>query len=155
MGFSIDPVRAFLPPRYWRRKRDYFGYGVEYNTLAASAVASEQQFQVQADADFFCLSISAIEATTTAGTTEQTYWPIVLNIFDSTSGSTWFNTFVHLNNVAGRMANDGRGPHQLEFPRLVEAAGAVTVQLTNLEATARRIWILFHGCKIWREKIQA
>lgn len=144
-----NPVRSYLPPDYWRRAADYFITSVEYNTLALSAVAAPQTFQVQNDADFLVLGISAVEATTAAGTTEQTYWPVLIRIFDSGSGASWMDNPQHLHNVAGRGTVDAMGYRPLPYPRLVTAASAVTVELTNLEATARRIWISFHGVKIF------
>lgn len=147
-----DPVRSFLPPEYWNRGRDFFVYSVDYNTLAASAVQSTQSYQVDVDSDFLCLAMSYVVATTAAGTTEQTFPLPTIMVRDSGSGAAWFNLAQNLGNVAGRQTVDGAGPYRLAYPRLVVAGSAVTVELTNLEATARRLWIAFHGMKIFRNR---
>lgn len=145
-----DPVKAFLPPEYWERPKDFFVYSAEWNVLGASASGDPRAIAIQNDSDFLVLSISIVEATTAAGTAEQTYIPVLLRIFDSASGAAWFDSPVHAQNIAGRLGVQGTGPHFLAVPRLVAAGAQVTVEATNLEATARRLWLSFHGTKIYR-----
>jgi hypothetical protein len=147
-----DPVVQFLPRDMWAWERDYFAYSVDYNTLAASAINVPQQINIQNDSDFLCLEISRIITTDAAGGTEQSFAEQTIQIQDTGSGAFWFDSFQHLDNVAGRMTVDGRGPHKLLQPRWVKGGSALTVFLTNLEANARRIWITFHGVKIFRGK---
>lgn len=143
-----NPVRSFLPQQYWNRRADYYAYSVEFNTLGVSATASDN-FQVDVDQDFLCLGLAAEETTTAAGTTEQTYWPVLVDIFENT-GANWFDATQHLHNIAGRGTVDGMGYRPLPYPRFTSGGSTVTVRLQNLEATARRIWITFHGVQIFR-----
>ncbi len=146
---AFDGITAFYP---WiaNRQKDYYVYAVEYNTLAVSAVAAQQSFNIDRDSDFIVLSMSVVMATAAAGTTEQTFPLPLAQVQDSGSGQNWFNTTQNLGNVAGRMTVDGAGPYILEHPRWCNAGAQVIVSLTNLEATARRIWLAFHGCRVYR-----
>lgn len=144
-----NPVRSYLPQEFWNRRADYFGYSVEFNTLAISAVGSPQTFQVDNDQDFLVLGLSCEEATAAAGTTEQTYWPVLIQISENT-GANWFSDKQHLHNVAGRGSVGNPNYTPLPYPRFVSGGSTVTVRLDNLEATARRLWILFHGVQIFR-----
>jgi len=144
-----NPIREFLPPSWWNRAHDYFEYSVDYNTLAASAVAAPRNINIDADSDFLVLSVSRVITTDASGATEQPFAEQLIRVMDSASGANWMNEFTHLDNFAGRMAVDGFGPKWLEVPRLVIRSAAITIELTNLEAAARRIWITFHGCKIF------
>lgn len=148
----IDPVRAFLPRKFWKRGRDFHIYSVEYNTLAASASAAEQQFVVQDNTDFLVLELSCVGATAAAGTAEQTFWPVLAQIVDTGTGQNWFSAPQHLHNVFGRPSFDGAGSHVLKAPRFIPATSTVTVQLTNLEATARRYWLAFIGVKVYKNQ---
>jgi len=148
--FHENLIRAYLPPKYWDRESDYFVEGVEFNTLGASAANAVDTFTVQNESDFLVFGISAIETTTAAGTTEQTFWPVTVRFFDTGSGASWFGDFKQLHNVAGRGSSDGQGYRPLRHPRLVVGGSTVTVEANNLEATARRLWIDFHGAKIFR-----
>lgn len=148
-----NPIRAYLPKQYWARDAEYFVYSCEWNTLAASAQGQADQFTIANDVDFLVLGLNVVEATTTAGTTEQTYWPVLVNIFESGTGNRWFDAPQHLHNIAGRGTVDGLGYRPLVYPRFIQGATEVSVELTNLEATGRRVWMSFHGCKIYRARV--
>ena len=147
---TMDPVVSFLPVRYHKYQRDYFCYSVEYNTLAVSANNQADAFTVQNDSDFLVLSISHLATTDATGATELDYTPFLIRISDNASGAQWFDGLQHICNVSGRMADTGWGPFKLPYPRFVEGGAQVTVELSNMEATARRVWISLHGVKIFR-----
>lgn len=149
-----NPIRAYLPQRYWDKQADYFVYSVEYNTLGASAVNVAQSFQVQADSDFLVLGLSGLMATAAAGTAEQAFWSVVGRIFDSGTGAAWFDQLQNFHNIFGRGNVDAQGMRVLPYPRFVEASSVVTVEATNLDANARRFWLSFHGLKIFRDRIR-
>jgi len=144
-----NPVRSYLPQKYWNRRADFYTYSVEFNMLGVSATATDP-FQVDVDQDFLCLGIVCEETTAAAGTTEQTFWPVLVEIFENT-GANWFDAQQQLHNVAGRGTVDGMGYRPLPYPRFVSGGSTVTVRLQNLEATARRIWIGFPGVQIFRD----
>lgn len=146
-----NPVRAFLPRSYWLRRSMYFAHAVEFDTLAASAVATTRQFSHELASDFLCVSMSCVCTTDTGAGTEQPFWEFTAQIASASGGSFWTNGFQHAANLFGRMANDGTGPKPLEYAQLVPGGETVVVTLNNLEATARRIWITFHGVKIFKD----
>lgn len=162
-----DYVRMFLPSDYWNRARDWFDYSLD-TTLAASTQTPDS-FNVQNDSDFLCLAIVGTGATTSAGTTELTYWPQLISIVDSASGVSWFGgsassaganaSFTHIQNVVGRMAGGTAGialsgPGLLEQPRFIPGAATVNVIYNNLAATTPRMWLTFRGIKIYRNARQ-
>lgn len=151
-----DPVRMYLPAQYWNRARDWFVFNADFSAstavLAASAVAQESSFQVQNDSDFLVLAISAVVATNATPPIEQAFRQITIQIRDTGSSANWFDRGTALDNIAGKM-NSGAGGVQrgeLEHPRFIPAASQVTVQLTNLTATAWQVWLAFRGAKIYR-----
>ena len=146
-----NPVRAFLPPSYWGRRCMYFAQGVDFNTLGASAVAASQSFSQELASDFLCLSLSGVITTDATGATEQSFPEATIQISSQSGGNFWGAGFQHFGNVVGRMDVDGAGPKYLEFGQLVQGGETITVTLNNLEANARRIWISFHGVKIFRD----
>jgi len=148
-----NPVRAYLPKQFWARDAEYFVYSCEWNTLALSAQGQADSFAIANDVDFLVLGVSVIEATAAAGTAEQAFWPVLVMISESGTGNKWFDSLQQLHNVAGRGNVDGLGYRPLVYPRFIQGGTEVNVELTNLEATARRVWMSFHGCKIYRARV--
>ena len=146
-----NPVRAFLPPSYWGRRSMYFSHAVDFNTLAASAVAQTERFNQEISSDFLCLSLSCVCTTLADGATEQSFLEFTAQISAASGGSFWGANYQHAGNLFGRMSVDGAGPKHLEYGQLVPGGETITVSLNNLEAFARRIWITFHGVKIFRD----
>lgn len=148
-GIAFNPVRAYLPETFWTRRCMYFSQGVDFNTLAASAVAQTQTFSQELNSDFLCTALSAVCTTDATGATEQPFFEFTAQITLQSGGMFWGSGFQHGANVFGRMANDGTGPHMLEYGQYIPGGENVTVTLNNLEVNARRIWITFHGVKIF------
>ena len=145
-----NPIREFLPAQFWERWFDFFVYSLEFNPLVASAAAQQDTFTVDNDSDFLVLSIACVETQTPAFATEIPFPPVLLRLQDSGSGATWQDQPQQIVNICGKMSVNGFGPGVLEVPRWVPAASTVTGEATNLEATDRRLWIAFRGCKIYR-----
>lgn len=146
---AFDHVTSFYP-FLALRQRDYGAYGVDYNTLAASAPGQEASFNVDRDSDFVVLSLSFVMTAAADGAAEQTFPEVLIDVRDSGSGQSWFNQRQHMANIFQRMAVDGHGPFVLPVPRFVPAGSAVTTILQNMEANARRVWLTFHGQKCYR-----
>lgn len=146
----VDPVKQFLPEKYWNRQRFFFMYSLTWAALAASAAGQEADnggFQVSTDADFLVLEITHT-LTNAAGTTEEDYPPVSLLSMNVTGvNSNWFLGTTKLSNISGRMADTGHGPHKLPFPRLIGAGNKVTAVAQNLAATAWALQITFGG--VW------
>lgn len=146
---AFDPVTSFYP-MLAERSRDYGVYGVDFNTLAASSPGQEASFNIDRDSDFIVLGIAGVETTDTTASTEQSFWEILMQVQDNGSGQNWYNSPQAMVNVVGRNAVDGHGPLWLPRPRWINAGSTVTVTLRNLEATARRVFVSFHGEKAYR-----
>jgi hypothetical protein len=142
----MDPVREYLPERFWNRDRDWFIYSVDYNTLLANAVAQLDQFTVENGADFLVMSM-VVTATDSAGTTERTFLPYLCRITDSSSGQNWQNEVTHIQNVFQRI--NPFGPIVMEHPRFVAGGTTVNLELTNLSANADRVILGFRGIRIY------
>lgn len=154
-----DPVRMYLPSVYWNRARDWFGFNLDYNLLAAGAVGVNQTFTVQNDSDFLCMSVWAHATTLAAATAEQAEQNFLIAVQDSGSGANWFgaentNGFAHLMNFAGARQRAVAGAAVggwMAHPRFIPAGSTVSVALTNLDAAnGRRVFLLFEGVKIFR-----
>ena len=149
---AFDRIVSFYPQLADRRK-DFFSYTIDYNTIAASAVSAENGFNVDSERDFVVLELSYVMATAAAGTAEQAYPSVTIQIADASSGMNWLSAPTHLMNLFGKLASGaagGTGVHELPHPRWVSAGSRVTTSVTNLEANARRLWLSFHGCLIYR-----
>lgn len=145
---AFDYLTSFYP-LIGDRYRDYSAYNFEWNTLAASATA-DVTVNIDRDSDFIVCSIDAVITTDATGATEQNFPECLMQIKDTGSSQTWFNSFAHMGNVVGRNVVDGKGPLVLARPRWCNAGAAITITLTNLEANARRIWITLHGDRVYR-----
>lgn len=142
-------VRTFLPAEYWSRPARVFIQQIEYNPLAASAQGIPGTFTIDNGFDFLCTHVTEI-ITNTTGDTEQTFPEHLVQISNASSGEQWTaGGFHHAANVFGRSPVNGQ-PTPLAWPQLVRGGQTVTVLATNLEATARRIWMGFHGVLITR-----
>lgn len=121
----------------------YFVYGVRFVPLAASAT-TPQTFNVNGDSAFVVLSGVLVE-TDTANTTFLANRPLLANIQDAGSGEYLSNIPIHANNWFGTAEE----PKYWDVPRIIPPASVVSVELQNLEATARNIHVAFHGFKIF------
>lgn len=146
-----NPVREFLPPSWWNRGHDYFAYGTEWNPLAASEQNAPRQIQIDADSDFLALAVTRVITTAADNTVELADAPQLIRVQDSASGANWMSGLLHIDTFAGHMSGTvgGQGVKWLEVPRLVIRSSTLTVELSNLAATAYRVWIVFHGCKVF------
>lgn len=144
-----NAVRNYLPPVYWDRETRSFSQQIDFNTLAASAIAQPGSFQQNNGQDFLCLAVSEIITTDATGATEQEFPEHLVLISETSSGYQWTNGFVHAANFFGRSPVNGQ-PTPLPWPQLVLGGETVQVLATNLEANARRIWMQFHGVLIFR-----
>ncbi len=149
---AFDPVRAYLTEKYWGKERRYFAYGMDFNTLASSAVAQSESFVTDLTADFLCLSIVEVITTDAAGGTEQSFPEHLVQISSDTGGTFWGTGFQHAANLFGRMAVNGPGVFELPYPQFVPGGTTVTARINNLEANARRVWMSFHGVHIFKDR---
>lgn len=146
-----NAVKKYLPEAYWGRETQYFVHQIEYNTLAASAVAAPQQFTQNNGQDFLCLAVSEIITTDATGATEQAFPEHLVMISNQSSGKQWTSGFQHAGNFFGRSPVNGM-PTELPWPQLVLGGETITCLATNLEANARRIWMSFFGVLIYRRQ---
>lgn len=151
-GGGGDPVKAFLPEKFWNRARDWTQYALKWDPLTSLAVAQAESVQVDNNSDFLVVSMACVVTTAADETVEVPFWPIEVRIRDSASGQNWNLSLAgvsHLATIAGRMADDGWGPHYLESPRWIERGAAVRVEMTNLEAADLTVWLGLNGVRIY------
>lgn len=150
----VNPFLGLLPKKYWTRRKQFFTYTITFATgspnaalqLAASAVGQTGSTAIQADADFLMIAVAGLLIATDNITTVANS-PATLQILDSGSSQALSDFPVHFLNLVGTAQN----PLYLPFPRVFERNATLTVQITNLTATARNVFLAFHGFKIYPE----
>lgn len=140
-----NPFFGLLPKAFRGRLKDTFTYNVQFNTLGASTT-STQSVSIQNDADFVWTQGSMV-VTDAAGTTFTSALnvPILALISDSAAGRQLSDSQVHTSNYFGT----AQQPFILSFPKIFRAGGQMSVQLQNLSAGALRVFIAFHGFKVF------
>jgi hypothetical protein len=139
----MNPFLGLLPTAMWDKQKDFFIYSVEFLPLAVSATAT-QPIAIQSDSHFLVEFITGVVTDTTNATFIANVPELAL-ITDSGSGRQFMDRPIHWNNVFGT----AQLPSVLPFPKIINAGSTVTVQLTNLEATARNVRIAFLGFKVF------
>lgn len=113
-------------PREWQH--------YTYSTAVFSAIPAAGQaplgISIDSNADFLAFDLEVAASTNAAPQTVLEYPPLLIQIFDTGAGATFFNTDAHVFNVAG----SGRRPGDLYPFRYVRAGGQLNVTLTNLDA---------------------
>lgn len=152
----VNPFLGLLPKKYWKRTKQFFTYSITYaagspNTgaavLAANASAQVATTPIQADSDFLMIAIAGLLIATDNITTVANS-PALLSLLDSGSSQGLSDYPVHFLNLVGTAQN----PLFLPFPRVFTRNATLTAQLTNLTATARNVYLAFHGFKIYPEE---
>ena len=143
----LNPFWGMLPRRLWAKTKDFFIYGTQFVPLAASAVAANQEIQIQSDSHFVIMA--AVGTVTDVANTAAVGPPVpqTVRLFDTGSGRELQNHDVHFDNMFG----DAQLPAYWTYPKLIKAASTFRVELTNLEATARNVRLDFWGFKIFEK----
>ncbi len=123
---------------------DYFVYGTDFDTLAASATRS-QAIQINSDSAFLILSATMVE-TDTADTTFLANRPLLVNLSTGGAALNLSNTPIHADNWFGTAEQ----PKYWDVPKILLPNTTFSVQLQNLEAVERVIRVAFHGFKLFR-----
>lgn len=132
------------------RPKDWFCYPVRF-TAVAPADADTLTVQIDAASDFYLTALthfSTINGSTAVLTAETYVMPqVTVQIQDQGSNRNLFNAAVPLVCIAG----DGNHPHRLIHPRLFYRNSAISITLTNFEATNTysNIWINLEGFRIY------
>lgn len=132
-----------IPPQMRNNAREYFVGGVTFLPLLASGTSS-QDLRIDSDA-FFLIVASTRIVTDVANTTFLSLAPELVTLIDSGSGRQLFSQAMHMEQIFG----DAQDPYEWEYPKLMSPGSTLTVQLQNLEATARNVRLGFHGMKIF------
>lgn len=139
----MNPFLGLLPTEMWDKQKDYFIYSLEFLPLAASGIAAAA-VNIQSDSHFLIELITGV-ATDVTNATFIANVPELVNMTDSGSGRNFFDKPVHWNNLFGT----AQLPGVLPFPKVINAGSTLTIQLTNLEATARNVRISLIGFKVF------
>ena len=148
---SLMSYAAILPPPLLTAPKDFFVYGCEFLPLAASAVKASATFQVQEDSAFLIVAAARLYLTNADAIIASDQALALVNVIDSGSGRSLIaQTTAGNDSPIDNWFGTGKNPAYWPFPKILRPNSVVTVQLTNLEATARNYRISFIGFKIFR-----
>lgn len=122
---------------------DYFVYGTDFDTLAASATETNN-VNISGDSAFCVLSAVIVESDI-ADTTFLAVPPLLVRIQDSGSGRYLSNTAIHASNWFGT----AQEPKYWDIPKIFAPNSTLTIEVQNLEATERVVRMALHGFKIF------
>jgi hypothetical protein len=146
LPWPINPFWSNLDPKIWDLPKDYFSYGVTFDSIAAGATTTEE-FQVQSDSHFMILAatLTAVDPATPGTVFDPA--DLLCRITDAGSGREVMNQQVHVRNLFG----DGELPAYWPYPKIIKRSSTVVVELENLEAAqALRVFVDFLGFKLFR-----
>jgi hypothetical protein len=148
---SITSYAAILPPPLLHAPKDFFVYGVEFLPLAISANRQSATFQVQEDSAFLIIAAARLYLTSADAIVASDQALALVNVIDSGSGRSLIAQTTGGNDQPiDNWFGTGKNPAYWPFPKILRPSSVVTVQLTNLEATARNYRLSFIGFKIFR-----
>ncbi len=127
--------------------QDYFLYGLDFGTIAANGNATGN-IQIQADSDFTWLASTYFafsDGDPVQTVSDRLYPSITMQITDSGSGRQLFNIALPVTSFAG----DGALPYPLTTPRVFKARSNVQFAVSNLAASATRLFFTLHGQKVF------
>ena len=148
---SLMSYAAILPEPLLRNPKDFFVYNVEFLPLAVSAVKATATFQVQEDSAFLIVAAARLYLTNADAVIAGDQALALVNVIDSGSGRALIaQTTAGNDSPIDNWFGTGKNPAYWPFPKILRPNSVVTVQLTNLEATARNYRLSFLGFKIFR-----
>ena len=140
-GPTLLGLLSLLQPQYRWTRKNYFIYGVEFNTLGASATVV-QTIGIAGDSDFIMTFANAI-CTDTTNLIQLPFVPQLVQLTDSAAGMAFYLIPQHFNVVYG----DSNNPGVFPSPYVMRQATSLAVQHQNFEATARIVRTSFQGFK--------
>lgn len=137
---------GYLPPDLARAPKDYFGYPMNFLTIAPGATA-QGAFTVQSDSDFLITSVNALVNDPAAPETAVAADGLLIQVTDQGAGRNFYAGPVPLANVTGTGALPGFYP----WPKFVDRASNVSASITSNRADAQdvRVRLTFVGFKIF------
>lgn len=126
---------------------DYFVYGTDFLPLGAAGTATAtvaNPININSDSAFMILSAVMVE-TAVDNMTFLANQPLLCQLSEAGGARNLANTPIHANNWFGT----AQLPKYWDVPKILLPNSTFTVQLQNLEATARNIRVAFHGFKLF------
>lgn len=141
---SVNPFLGLLPPRYWRRAKDFFMYSADYLPLNASA-SLNVDILINNDSDFLIMA-GVRTVTSSDNLTQVTFFPATVTITDRGSGRNIMDRAVHLENLFGT----AQLPQIWPFPKIIPAGATLSTLLQSLDTVNNRnVRISYLGMKIF------
>ena len=141
------PIIGEIPAKLRKLLKDKFAYGVDFLPLAANANIP-LPVQIEADSDFIIVSAQAI-VTGTTNLVQSTFNPFLVDIRDTGSGRTFFNSARHFNTIFGT-AEAPAYWWRMGYVKRLRASSTMLVSLQNLDAAnAFNVRITFDGFKVF------
>lgn len=143
---ALNPFLYTLPRELWNKVKEPWEPAV--NVALGASLPGQGSFQVDGNS-WFCImgAIATVRDTTNA--TVITSTPELVQIEIQSSGEKFFSEPTDFLNVFGT----AQEPAWWSFPRICNPASVVQISLTNLEATARNVRMLFKGFRIWNRNL--
>lgn len=141
------PIIGEIPPGLRKKLKDKFAYGLDFLPLGAGLTVP-LPINIEADSDFIIVSAQAI-VTDTTNLVLQTFNPILVDMRDTGSGRTFFNSPRHFNTVFGT-AEAPAYWWRMGYVKRLRASSTLLVQLQNLDpANAVNVRLTFDGFKVF------
>lgn len=139
-----NPYLFTLPRSLWARYKEFSYYTAEYLPLAASAAGQPFATNIDQSSHFAIFgAIATVRDTTNA--TILANVPQTVQIQDGGTNTNLFDRATDFMNVFGT----AQQPNYWAMPRIIRAGSTLTTFLTNLEATARNVRLVYLGVRIY------
>lgn len=141
---QVSPFIGWLPKAYWRRKKEFFAYTVNFTPLAAAAAGVVQGITMDSDSDF-ALMLPELEMTSTDETAEFSYAPALVNVASTINNASIFQNPAHVMTFAP----PGKQLY-LPMPFIAPAGTVLNTSLSNLDlVNSRNYRFTYYGFKIF------
>lgn len=136
----------FLPMELMDAPRDFFVYGVDFQTIAAVGGSATQTFTVQNDSDFLIVAVAATVVDPTDEGVARSRDALTIEMFDGGSGRALQNRAQAFSNLVGT----AQLPAYWPFPKLVDRASDFQTTIVNNDpADAARVRLSYIGFKVF------
>jgi hypothetical protein len=142
----IDPFQSILYAAFLRKEvwLEWYGFDVEWNTLAASATGAVATVTIDPGIDFILQRWNMVAYT--AADTIEVNPDYVVEVRERSGNSNLSDTTIHVANTFGGTRQGVTG--KLDFPRYIRGNNTLQVNLTNRGTTAAVVNLELFGIRV-------
>ncbi len=129
-------TKAREAEQYRNALRDWYIYSTDLITFGATNSATPVTLSVQADADFLCTYLTAVNSDALG---------FLLQITDQGSNRKLSNVQIIFSSITGT----AQRPYVLPMPHRFQRTGAILLDFTNLGALSSTARVQLHGYKVF------